>query len=91
MDDVSKLDSGKGSSFSDIPDPEVKHERTLSFDGGFKFDFWRLRGNLIGYYNDVTDLLQRRPAELNGSAFVVEAGGTLAVFRKENLSKGRNA
>lgn len=87
LDDVSKFGPGKGRSFYDIPNPDVIPEKTLSFDGGFKLYFNRLKANIIGYYNYITDLLIRRPAEYNGLPFIIEEGDTLLVFRKENAGR----
>ncbi|MCG8605791.1 TonB-dependent receptor [bacterium] len=91
LDDVSKLGPGKGSSFFDIPNPDVGPEKTLSFDGGFKIHSQRIRATVVGYYTYITDLLLRRPAEFNGTSFVVDGGDTLAVFRKENAGRAYTA
>ncbi|MFQ5824936.1 MAG: TonB-dependent receptor domain-containing protein [bacterium] len=91
LDDVSKLGPGKGSSFFDIPNPNVKPEKIVSFDGGFKFNFSHVKANILGYYNYITDLLLRRPAEFNGLPYVVEESDTLLVFRKENAGKAYTA
>ncbi|MFQ5650141.1 MAG: TonB-dependent receptor domain-containing protein [bacterium] len=91
LDDVSKLGPGKGSSFFDIPNPEVEPEKSLSVDGGIKIHSRRLRADIIGFYNSITDLLVRVPAEFNGSGVVVEEGDSLQVFRKENAGKAFTA
>ncbi|MFQ5602224.1 MAG: TonB-dependent receptor domain-containing protein [bacterium] len=91
LDDVSKLGPGKGASFYDVPNPDAGPEKTLSLDLGLKFHSGQLEGNLFGYYNYVTDLLIRKPAQFNGSAFVVDGGDTLLVFHKENAGKAYTA
>lgn len=87
LDDVSKLGPGKGSSFFDVPNPDVEPEKSVSIDGGVKIHSPRLQANLIGFYNRITDLLVRNPTEFNGLPFIIEEGDTLAVFHKENASK----
>ncbi len=84
LDDVSKLGPGKGNSFFDVPNADTKPEETLSIDGGFKVFSNRLRANIFGFYNSITDLLIRQPAEFNGLPYVIEEGDTLVVFHKEN-------
>ncbi|NIR72544.1 TonB-dependent receptor [candidate division KSB1 bacterium] len=87
LDDVSKLGPGKGSSFFDVPNPDLVPEKSISLDGGFKIYSGELRANVIGFYNSINDLLVRRPAEFNDSPFVIEESDTLLVFRKENAGK----
>lgn len=87
LDDVSKVGPGKGSSFFDVPNPDVAPEKSLSVDGGFKIDAERLQANVLGFYNYITDLLIRKPATFNGAPFTVEDGDTLQIFRKENAAK----
>jgi len=87
LDDVSKLGPGKGNSFFDIPNADTKPEKTLSVDGGFKIFSSHLQANVFGFYNSITDLLVRQPAEFNGLPYVIEEGDTLVVFHKENIGK----
>ncbi|MFQ5750719.1 MAG: TonB-dependent receptor domain-containing protein, partial [bacterium] len=87
LDDVSKLGPGKGSSFFDVPNPDVGPEKSVSLDGGFKIYSEHLRANIIGFYNYITDLLVRSPTEFNGLPFIIEEGDTLAVFHKENAGQ----
>ncbi len=87
LDDVSKLGPGKGSSFFDVPNPGVGPEKMFSLDGGFKIYSDRLRANIVGFYNHITDLLVRKPAEFNGADFIIDDGDSLAVYHKENAGK----
>ncbi len=87
LDDVSKLGPGKGSSFFDVPNPDVDPERTWSVDVGVKAHSHNLRMDIVGFYTRINDLLIRRPAEFRGSPIIVDDGDTLAVFHKENAGR----
>ncbi|MFQ5605663.1 MAG: TonB-dependent receptor domain-containing protein [bacterium] len=87
LDDVSKLGPGKGSSFFDVPNADIKPEKSLSIDAGFKIFSTQVLANVFGFYNSITDLLVRKPTTFDGSPFVIEEGDTLVVFHKENAGK----
>lgn len=87
LDDVSKLGLGKGGSFYDVPNPDLKPEKVFSLDGGLKFGFERFKAQAIFYYSDFTDLMVRQPATFDGLPFIVDEGDTIAVFRKENAGQ----
>lgn len=87
LDDVSKLGVGKGGQIFDIPNPDLKPEKSLNLDGGLKMYLSRFKLNMFGFYNWITDLLLRRPTTFQGFPFIVEQGDTLKVFRKENAGR----
>ena len=91
LDDATKLGPGKGSSFFDIPNPDIDPEKSISFDAGFKIQSQKIRADIFGFYNFIDDLLVRRPAEFNGSPFIVDGGDTLSVFHKENAGEAYTA
>ncbi len=84
LDDVSKLGEGSGGSFYDVPNAAAGPEKLLSFDGGVKIKRGGLRGNFIGFYSDVSDVLVRRQTTFGGLPFLVVESDTFAVFHKEN-------
>ncbi len=91
LDDVGKLGPGKGSSFFDIPNPNLDPEKSLNLDTGFKWTSNRSRVDFFGYYNILRDLLARVPAELNGSPFVLDGTDSLRVFHKTNAGEAFTA
>lgn len=91
MDDASKLGPGKGGTIYEVPNPDLKPERSISVDGGLKVKSKYLEGDLIGFYNRINDVLIRTPVTLNGSPVIVDQGDTLSVFHKENAGQAMTA
>lgn len=86
MDDAVKLGAAKGDIF-DVPNPDVRPEKSLSFDAGFKVASVRFRANVIGFYNRITDLLIREKATFNGLPYYVDGADTLSVYHRANAGR----
>ncbi len=82
------------SSGFDVPSPGIAEERSVSYEVGWRHRTSSRRASLFVYYTRLSDLIDRRPATLNGLPFLDENGngvrdlGEVAVFAKRNVGSG---
>ncbi len=84
LSDISKLGESKGKTY-EVPNTNLKPEKMLSLDSGFKFDFSRLKGELSFYYSRISGLLASAPTTYNGSSTIEINGTTYKVKTKKNI------
>ncbi len=84
LSDISKLGESKGETY-EVPNTNLKSEKMLSLDSGFKLDFSRLKGSISFYYSRISGLLASAPSTYNGSSTIEINGTTYKVKTKKNI------
>jgi outer membrane receptor for ferrienterochelin and colicin len=69
LSDLSKFGESKGETY-EVPNPNLKPEKMISFDIGFKINYSRFKANASIYYSKISGLIASAPATYNGSPVI---------------------
>jgi hemoglobin/transferrin/lactoferrin receptor protein len=72
VDDISVYDD-RGSTV-EVPNPELKSGKILTYEGGAKFHGYNLDTSAFFFYNSLTDMYQRAPGLFNGLSYLDKNG-----------------
>jgi hemoglobin/transferrin/lactoferrin receptor protein len=94
LDDVSVF-SDRGAAGIEVPNPTVRPERIVTFEGGVKFDGASFEGSAFYYASSLTDLLVRAAGTVNGLPFfdlnrdAIRGPGEPLVLQRQNVGEAR--
>jgi hemoglobin/transferrin/lactoferrin receptor protein len=67
---------------TEVPNPDLKPERSITYELGYKTSYERFSGSLFLFQNNLSDLIERVPATWNGQDTIESE----KVYRKENFA-----
>ncbi len=84
--DISKLGESKGNIY-EVPNPDLKPEKMISFDIGLKIESQRLRAETSIYYAKLNDLIDSDYDTYNGDSTIIRNGVEFIVKSKQNIGE----
>ncbi|APF18626.1 outer membrane insertion C-terminal signal protein [Caldithrix abyssi DSM 13497] len=87
LSDLSKFGQSKGQ-IIEIPNPDLKPERLISYMAGLKFRTSHTRFTMNGYYNLISGLIESAPDIYQASDVLIIDGYSYEVRSKQNIGRG---